>query len=205
MTQPRKPTQRTVAFGDTKAGNTHFASGSFAAVVFTAPLGGKAEELVIGSGIRNLDIAQEHNVENAMALGWGDIAEVVSHGVRDNSLMMEKMMLKARQAAKVGLANFGIDNLAAPTLNAVIFDSLWEEHSGAKRLEYVKMTGLHLRSNRMRFAPGAIVGESLGFAVTRFERFQPDDYAHALFEVFQTKYAELYQAYQKLQSFSFTN
>jgi hypothetical protein len=191
-----------------KLGTQGFQSGSFVSIAFTRPSlnsdKAKVSNVLVGVGIGSIAPAQAHNVEPTYSLGYADIVEHVSHGVRSNTLQIQKAMLVHRLLGD-NIAQWGMDNFTAPTLNAIIYNSFWSQAEvaaaiageggfagltlpGTKNLELLYCHGLHLSMNSLDITAQQTVRENVQFMVDRFKRYSNEDspaYAKALFSAAQ--------------------
>ena len=206
----RTPTTLKVPLRNSKLGRQQAESGSFAVVVFTAPDydTNTEKELIVGAGIRSVGVSQDMAVEPIFSMGWGDIVEHVNHGVRSNSMTIAKSLFAARQLSKIGLANWGIGNLSAPTLNATVYSTVWRQignnSSGAGGdIRYLRGKGLHLSSNRMDIASGQVITENITYMVDRFLPVEGEgDYARELYKQSSKLFPELYSSFGSAQEFA---
>lgn len=184
---------------DSKAGIQQFLSSNHVSMAIIQPRRGtgeaKAEEQIalVGAGVGNISIRQAFNTEPVFSIGWGDIVEHVTHNVRSNQLTIQKQTL-VHAMLKNSIAQLGMDNLTAPTFDAILYNSFWSSASvqatsanggggigvsttPGTGLQLIYCQGMHLTDNAISINVGQTVNEAVTFMVDKFFAFKPGDKA----------------------------
>lgn len=212
-------------FFDTKGGNSNFVSGSSVLVLLRAKLysgeknvdedlaagtvrvrGGEANvsngiqrDILVGAGIRAASVDQQINITAEQGLGFFDIIEHVEHSVASNTFTIDKMMLRPTQLAKIGVAPFGLDVIRSPLLDCLITDGRLMAASTSKEnytVNFARLDGLHIQSNRMGFNTGTTVSESVTFRFDRMLPFNDGNSASVVIKQLKERFPRIYQNFE---------
>lgn len=160
---------------------------------------GKASgEILVGAGIRSVNIEQQINVTQEGSLGWFDIAETISHNVSGNTFTIEKMALRLNLLANNGVAPWGKDVITSPRLNAYILDS--KERQRGVDIGFVKLMGLHINTNRLTANVGTPMMENVTFRADRILRVKR--IPTALLSEMKKQFGSIYSGIETLDEYT---
>ncbi len=155
--------------------------------------GSKNKEILVGAGWRSVNTEQQHNLTQEGGLGHYEILETISHSVASNTMSVDKMMLRLKALARIGIAPYGKDVLTSPRLNCYIYDP--KERQRGAEFGYLKVYGLHLQTNRLSTSNGSTMMESVSFRADRFQKVKniPTGLLARLEKMFPQIYTDLEQ------------
>jgi hypothetical protein len=171
-----------------------------------ANLLGFQKEILVGAGIRSVSFEQQINITAETGLGHFDIIEHVEHNVADNTFALSKVLLRGAQMAKIGIAPFGARVLASPLLDALITDGSfingrsgvgYNQNQGS--LDFLRLQGLHISSNKVSTNVGSSMMEDVVFKVDRAAPYN-DAKSSVILKQLKTLFPNVYETWQEEQA-----